>query len=100
MNADPTPRQQAVLNALAAGETYREMADRMNVTETSCRSHASNALARTGAKSVPHLVAMLAAQAREDDIVMTPHLRAYLRRFDATLRTRPIPTQLLEDLAA
>lgn len=92
-----TPMQQAVFNGLAAGERYTDIAARLGISVQACRSHSSAGAQRIGARTVYHAVAILTRECREDDIVMTPGLRAYLRRFE---KAREASDLLLDHLAA
>ena len=96
--AQLTPMQQAVFNGLAAGDRYEEIAERLGISVHACHSHASAGARRIGGRTVYHAVAILTREHREDDIVMTPGLCAYLHRFDRERRV--VPDLLLDHLAA
>lgn len=87
------------MTRLCAGDTYQQIALQTNRSERSVRSLAYGARDRLGAKTVSHACAMLAANGREDDFVLTPAMRGYLKRFERRMRSEPVPPLLLEDLA-
>src|SRR4051794_12224341 len=61
--ADPapgalTPREREVVGLIAGGDTAREIADELHIAHDTVRTHARNAMAKLGARSRAHLVAI------------------------------------------
>jgi DNA-binding CsgD family transcriptional regulator len=57
-----TPRERDVVRLIAAGATGPEIADELHVTPHTVRTHARNAMAKVGARSRAHLVAIVLAE--------------------------------------
>lgn len=74
-----TPRQREVLGLLARGETNKEIADRLGITEQGVKSHISRMLARHGATNRTALVAITQAWAGSDSTEM-PGIREAVTR--------------------
>jgi PAS domain S-box-containing protein len=53
-----TPREREVVGLIANGDTAREIADELQIAHDTVRTHARNAMAKLGARSRAHLVAI------------------------------------------
>ena len=61
-----TPRQREILGYLARGDSNKEIADQLGITEQGVKSHISRMLARHGATNRTELVAITQAWAASD----------------------------------
>lgn len=57
-----TPREREVVGLIANGDTAREIADELLIAHDTVRTHARNAMAKLGARSRAHLVAIALAE--------------------------------------
>ncbi len=66
--AELTPRERAVVHLITHGLTTTEIADRLSISRATARTHVSNAMAKTGARTRAQLVAIALADRHIDGL--------------------------------